>query len=605
MHLEKLPMELLILLVERRGELVSREEIAARLWRKGVFLDVDRSINTAVNKVRVALRDDPEKPRFVETVVGKGYRFAAPVVCSDGNSIRQEQLPLVRVEVASGPTVPPAHRKAYSVGLKVMLWGVGLFALLGVALLLSRGGAKATRQPAIKSLAVLPLKNLSGDPAQDYFAEGMTEALVGRLSLIHELRVVSRTSSMSFKDTRLSAPEIARTLHVDTLVEGSVIREGVRVRVTAQLIRGATDEHFWSETYDREVGDALGLESEVAQAIAAKVQVTVTGVERARLVAARPVAPEVYESYLKGQFNQDHSRVGVEKSIAYFEDAIKKDPAFAPAYVGLANAYDTLGLILVGASPKEARPKVISAARKALELDPEIAEAHALLAEMQQKQWQWSDAEAEYKRALELKPNDAVAHMGLADWLMCQGRTDEAVEWAQQGRALDPLGVSGADIGWILFNSRRYDEAIRELRSVLAVHPDDARALWVLGFTLIGKGQSEEAIPVLEKTVSIMNRSPGSIEVLATAYAHAGRRNDALRLMEELKRRRQTGYIPAGAFINPYLALGDYDQAFVGFERAYQEKSNILQFLKVQPFFDPVRGDPRFADLVRRVGLPQ
>ena len=605
MHLEKLPMELLILLVERRGELVSREEIAARLWGKGVFLDVDRSINTAVNKVRVALRDDPEKPRFVETVVGKGYRFAAPVVCSNGNSIRQEQLPLARVEVASGPTVQPAHRKAYSVGLKVMLWGVGLFALLGVALLLSRGGAKATRQPAIKSLAVLPLKNLSGDPAQDYFAEGMTEALVGRLSLIHELRVVSRTSSMSFKDTRLSAPEIARTLHVDTLVEGSVIREGVRVRVTAQLIRGATDEHFWSETYDREVGDALGLESEVAQAIAAKVQVTVTGVERARLVAARPVAPEVYESYLKGQFNQDHSRVGVEKSIAYFEDAIKKDPAFAPAYVGLANAYDTLGLILVGASPKEARPKVISAARKALELDPEIAEAHALLAEMQQKQWQWSDAEAEYKRALELKPNDAVAHMGLADWLMCQGRTDEAVEWAQQGRALDPLGVSGTDIGWILFNSRRYDEAIRELRSVLAVHPDDARALWVLGFTLIGKGQSEEAIPVLEKTVSIMNRSPGSIEVLATAYAHAGRRNDALRLMEELKRRRQTGYIPAGAFINPYLALGDYDQAFVGFERAYQEKSNILQFLKVQPFFDPVRGDPRFADLVRRVGLPQ
>ena len=605
MHLEKLPMELLILLVERRGELVSREEIAARLWGKGVFLDVDRSINTAVNKVRFALRDDPEKPRFVETVVGKGYRFAAPVVCSNGNSIRRERLPLARVEVASGLKVQPAHRQAYSVGLKVLLWGVGLFALLGVALFLSRGGAKATGPPAIKSLAVLPLKNLSGDPAQDYFAEGMTEALVGRLSLIDELRVVSRTSSMSFKDTRLSAPEIARTLHVDALVEGSVIREGVRVRVTAQLIRGATDEHFWSETYDREVGDALGLESEVAQAIAGKVQVTVTGVERARLVAARPVAPEVYESYLKGQFNQDHSRVGVEKSIAYFEDAIKKDPAFAPAYVGLANAYDTLGLILVGASPMEARPKVISAARKALELDPEIAEAHALLAEMQQKQWQWSDAEAEYKRALELKPNDAVAHMGLADWLMCQGRTDEAVEWAQQGRALDPLGVSGTDIGWILFNSRRYDEAIRELRSVLAVHPDDARALWFLGFTLIGKGQSEEAIPVLEKTVSIMNRSPGSIEVLATAYAHAGRRNDALRLMEELKRRRQTGYIPAGAFINPYLALGDYDQAFVGFERAYQEKSNILQFLKVQPFFDPVRGDPRFADLVRRVGLPQ
>jgi Tfp pilus assembly protein PilF len=232
-----------------------------------------------------------------------------------------------------------------------------------------------------------------------------------------------------------------------------------------------------------------------------------------------------------------------------------------------------------------------------------MAEPHALLAHIYQLRWQWSDAEVEYKRALELKPNDALAHLGFSHWLLCQGRTEEALVWAQRGRELDPLAVSGVDIGFILFQSRRYTEAMHELRSVLAARPDDAAAFYFLGFALIGNAQPEEAITVLEKAVSLMNRSPGSIELLATAHARAGHRTEALRLIGELRRRRQTGYLPAGALINPYLALGDYDQAFAWFERAYQEKSIILQFLKVHPFFDPVRGDPRFADLLRRVGL--
>jgi TolB-like protein/Flp pilus assembly protein TadD len=485
----------------------------------------------------------------------------------------------------------------------LVLGGVAALTLLAVTYVMTRSRAGGATRAKITSLAVLPLKNLSGDPAQEYFADGMTEAVIGRLSMIRGLRVISRTSVMRFKDTRISAPEIAKTLHVDAIVEGSVIREGSRIRVSAQLIRGATDEHLWSEAYDRELRDALALESEVAQSIARRVEVTVTGEERARLVAARPVSPEVYESYLKGQFAKSSSRAEVEKSIAYFEEAIRKDATFAPAYVGLADAYDSLGTVFVGAPPDEVRPKVISAARKALELDPGLAEAHVLLAGVLQEKWHWAEAEAEYRRALELNPNDAAAHLGLADWLLCQGRTEEALAWSRRARELDPLGVTGTSIGWILFHARRYDEAIRELRSVLAVHPDDATAYWFLGFALIANGRSEEAIPVLKKTVSIMDRSPGAIELLATAYAHAGRRTQALRLMDELKRRRQTSYVPAGAFINPYLALGDYDQAFAGFERAYQEQSNILQFLRVHPFFDPVRGDPRFADLLHRVGL--
>jgi len=271
--------------------------------------------------------------------------------------------------------------------------------------------------------------------------------------------------------------------------------------------------------------------------------------------------------------------------------------------VGLATAYSDLGTVYVGAPPAETRPKVIAAARKALELDPDIAEAHVLLANTLQEEWNWAEAEAEYNRALALNPNSADAHTMFALWLLCQGRTDEAVAWIRRGRELDPLAVSGEDIGWILFQSHRYGEAIHELRSILAVRPNDAGAFTDLGFVLVANNQPGDAIPVLEKATSISNGSPAATGVLIRAYAHAGRRSDALRLLAVLQRRRKAGYVPAGAFVNAYLGLGENDQAFVWLEEAYKEQSNILQFLKVHPFFDPIRGDPRFADLVRRVGL--
>ena len=466
----------------------------------------------------------------------------------------------------------------------------------------ARSRAVNATRPKIQSLAVLPLKNLSGDPAQEYLADGMTEELVGRLSGIRNLKVISRTSVMRFKETKLSASEIAKTLGVDSLVEGSVMREGNRIRVHAQLIRAASDEHFWSEEYDRELEDMLALQSEVAQAIAERVEVTITGQERSQLVAARPVAPEVYESYVKGSNDPEYTKAQIEHRIADFKDAIRMDPTFAPAYVGLAGTYISYQDIFVGAPPSEIRPKAISAARKALELDPELAEAHAVLAEMYQKQWKWAESEAEYKRALELKPNDASAHRGYSYWLACQGRTQEALPWVERGRELDPLG-SADTIGFVLLMARRYDESIREYRSVLAVHPDYTNARWGLGFALIVNNQTDQAIPELEKTVAMMNRSPGSLDMLATAYAHAGRRKDALSLINELKKRRQRDYVPSGAFITSYLALGDYDQAFFWYYEAYKEQSAILQWLKVDPLFDPVRGDPRFQELLRRVGL--
>ncbi|HZS54983.1 MAG TPA: tetratricopeptide repeat protein [Bryobacteraceae bacterium] len=597
------PFQVLAVLIEHAGEVVTREELHSKLWKTDTFVDFDHGLNNAIARIREVLDDSSGTPRYVETIPRHGYRFIAPLA-----DVRTSITPITPPHEVNGSGATSivdsrTERRFAPARSNVLLTAAALMAVSIVGFLLYRTSIRPTARAAIRSLAVLPLTNLSGDPAQQYLADGITEELIGRLAGIHDLRVISRTSVMRFKDTKLSAPEIAKTLQVDALVEGSVIREDNRIRVHAQLIRGITDEHFWSETYDREIEHVLSLESEVAQSIAEKVAVTVTGQEHSRLVAARHVAPEVYENYLKGRLRTDNTRAELERSVTYFKEAIRTDPTFAPAYVGLASAYDDLSLILVGGSPAEMRPKVLSAARKALELDPELGEAHALLGDIYQKQWKWSDAEAEYKQALQLKPNDAAAHMGFANWLLCQGRTEEAIAWARRARELDPLGSAGIGIGWILFQARHYDESIAELRSTLAVHPESAQARFFLGFALIGKGEPERAIPDLEQAVSLMHRSPGSLELLATAYGFAGRRSEALGLINELKQQGKQGYVPAGAFINPFLGLRDYNEVFAWFERAYAEQSNILQFVKVHPFFDPIRGDPRFQELVRRVGL--
>ena len=514
-------------------------------------------------------------------------------------SEREPEAGVLPAAPSGAPAITPRRSRLWF----ALAAGVCL-CLVAAAWLVLRHRAKATGEPGIRSLAVLPLRNLSGDPAQDYLADGITEALIGRLSNIHDLRVISHTSVMRFKNPQVSIPEIARTLGVDAVVEGSVIKEGDRIRVTAQLIRGATDTHFWSETYDREMRDALNLEIELAQSIAEKVEVTVTGEEHQRLRAVRPVAPEVYESYLKGRFLLEQgNRAQLEQSIPYFENALNRDATFAPAYLGLAEAYTWLGTVAAGVPPEATRPKVASFARKALALDPNLVEAHVMLANVLQEEWHWTEAEAEYRRALELNPNSATAHSWFAMWLSCQGRTDEAVAEIYRARALDPVGISGGSVSWILFQSHRFDDAIREASSALAIQQDNVATLTGLGFALIAKNKPADAIPILEKAVSLSSGSPAATGILIRAYAHAGRRTDALRLLAELKQRRKAGYIPAAAFVNAYLGLGDNEQAFYWLEQAYKEQSNILQFLKTHPYFDPIRGDPRFADLVRRVGL--
>jgi TolB-like protein/tetratricopeptide (TPR) repeat protein len=468
---------------------------------------------------------------------------------------------------------------------------------------------RTTIQPAsasggIRSLAVLPLQNFSGNPDQDYLSDSMTEALIARLSRIHALRVISRTSAMQFKGTRKSVPAIGKELNVDAVIEGSVLRSGDKIRISVQLIRAETDEHLWSGTFDRELQDVLALQSDVTQGIAGHIESAVTGAQKSPAVAPRTVAPHVYEAYLKGRFAlHERGRAGLEEALRDFQTAIDADATFAPAYVGLASTYEALGLVFYGAPPAETRPKTLAAARKALELDPELAEARALLANALQKDWHWAEAEAEYRRAIELSPSDANAHSGLADWLLCQGRTQEALASARRAQELDPRAFNGAQVGWILFQAHRYDEAIRVFRTALTVKPKDPMTVWLLGFALTGGGQYGEAVRTLEEAASLSDGSSAVLGVLVHAYAGAGRRTEALRILGELHRRRRKGYVPAAAFLNAYLGLGDKEEAFAWLERAAEERSNITQFLKVHPFFDPLRGDPRFRAFLRRANF--
>ena len=504
------------------------------------------------------------------------------------------------VELAEAPSAQPTRS-----GQRHRSWRpvAAVAVVLALAFGVSRVLRPAQGLPGIRAIAVLPLQNLSSDASQEYFADGMTEAVIGYLTSIRALHVISRTSVMQFKGTHQSVPEIARKLSVDAVVEGSVIRTADRVRVHVQMIRGQTDEHVWSATYDRELRDVLTLETQIAFAIARQVQITVTAEDDGRTVP-RAIAADVYDNYLKGRFALNRkTRAGATESIGYFEAAVAADPSFAPAYAGIASAYTDLGLVLSGRPPREARSKAIAAARNALALDPNLIEAHVQLGDALQKDWQWKEADAEFRRAVQLAPNSAVANAMYARYLICWGRFDEAIAAAEKARSLDPLALRAEHLGWVLFMSRRYKEAIRAIEDVLATRPDDATALWELGFARLLDGQPGPAIEALERAADITNRGAAVLGVLVQAYAAAGRSVDASRTLDEIHHRQASEYVAAAGLVNAYAGLRDRDQTLFWLERGITEGSNIVQYLKVHPSFDFIRGDPRFAGLVRRVGL--
>jgi TolB-like protein/Flp pilus assembly protein TadD len=456
----------------------------------------------------------------------------------------------------------------------------------------------------VQSIAVLPLANLSQDAGQDYLADGLTEALTTDLGKLSALRVISRTSTAQYKGTKKSIPEIARELRVDALVEGAVMRSGDRVRITAQLIEAPADRHVWAETYDRDVRDVLALQADVARAIAVQIRGNLSSIPAPH--GAIPLNPEVYELYLKGRYARDEgSEDGLKLAFEYFRQALEKDPQYAPAYAGLADCYARLPFYSE-TRPAEAFPKAKAAALRALQLDQTLAEAHASMAYVKTYyEWNWTGAEKEFRKALELDPNYAEAHHSYSRFLASLGRVEEARAELKRAQELDPLSLLvQANSGVISYFGRHYDQAVQELRQINRLDPKFFVPYWGLGLCYEQMGEYEEAVTQLQKAIDIAGRGANGIASLGHAYGLAGRRDEALKMLLELEERAKRSYVSSYQIALVYLGLHRNDEAMKQLENAYQERSTLLTYLKMDPRFDPLRSDPRFEDLLRRIGLP-
>ena len=511
-------------------------------------------------------------------------------------------VPEAPADAAGQPTtVPRRHRRL------ILISAVAVLALVTLVYVAARiPGGYATHHQ-IRSLAVLPFQNLSGDPSQDYVVDGMTEELIGRLSRIHGLRVISRTSSMHFRNTQLSVPEIARILGVDAIVEGSLIREGSQVRVHAQLIRAAADEHLWAGEYQREYRSILEVQDEVTRSIAEQIGVTLTPENRTQLASTSPIDPGAYENYLRGRyyFNQ-RTQDALNKSISSFQQAIAADPGYAPAYSGLAEAYAMLGF-RGGLSSKDALSHAKKAAQKAIELDNVLAEPHASLAFIAETyEWDWPAAEREYKRALELNPGYAQAHNLYAGYLTYTGRFSEGISEARHARDLDPLSlpINNALAGRLLA-SRRYDEALRQVQATLELDSHYAPAHQTLGWVYLHTGKQNDAIREFRVALTLSGATDTDIQLdLGFAFAVSGKRDEARGILAEIEKLHQQGVVPSSSVGVLYGALGESDAAFAWLEKASDERDPQLTYLKAGRRFEPLRDDPRFQQLLHRVGLP-
>jgi TolB-like protein/DNA-binding winged helix-turn-helix (wHTH) protein/Flp pilus assembly protein TadD len=604
LRLQEQPFQLLAMLLERPGELLTREELSSRLWPQTI-VDFDHGLNKAIGKIREALGDSSENPRFIETVARRGYRFLADVAVVHDGQAGTEANDLAR---HGNPGPVSLANDGKSSGRPTRAWkffGFGLALVLAASLswvLYPRSHAL----PAIRSLAVLPLENLSGDPSQDYFAEGMTDELITRLAQISALRVISRRSVMTYKSVRKSLPEIARELNVDAVVEGSVSRSDNRVRIAAQLIQVPTDTHMWAQSYDEDLQDTLALQSKVARDIAEHIRVTLNGQEQAGLVKSKTVNPEALEAYLKGRYFWN-KRTGdaLKKAIDYFNHAIETDPTYAEAYSGLADSYALSGDWEYGIlSPGDAFPRAKEAATKALVLDDSLAEAHTSLAFALDLGWDWEAAEAEYKKAIKLNPGYATAHHWYAWHLMVIGQNSEGISELRKAESLDPLSlIISADIADALCIAHRYDDSVRESKKTLEMDPSFAVAHYELGQAFTRKHMYDEAISEFQRAIDLSGHSGAFDSNLAYAYTASGRKEEAIKIIKSLE--AQQGQNPSAdanvALI--YVGLGDPDQAMNWLNMAYEARFNPSILLR--PVFDPLRSDARFQDLLRRVGLPR
>ena len=612
-RLQEQPFQVLAVLLTRPGDLVTRDELRDRLWTADTFVDFEHGLNKAINKVREALGDSAESPRFVETVPRRGYRFIADVTVVDLESVPPEtDAPsTVGDTLTAGDREPPdvaeqtitPKGRGWQRTLTITGCGLALVSIVLVGWLLQSRGTS----PTIRSVAVLPLENLSGDPSQEYFADGMTDQLIATLGQISALRVISRTSVMGYKGARKPLPQIARELNVDAVIEGSFMRSGGRVRITAQLIDAAVDKHLWAKSYDGDVRDTLALQSRVARAIADEIRVNVQPNEQAALKNVKAVNPDAYEAYLKGRyFWNKRTADGLKKAKDYFDEAVAKAPDYGPAYSGLADTYALLGDWQYGVMPsREALPAAKAAATKAVELDDTLGEAHTSLGFVFSGfDWEWVSAEKEFRRSIDLTPGYATAHHWYAWHLSLMGRHGEALAEMRKARSLDPLSlIINADLAEILLIAHFDDESAQQSRKTIEMDPDFALAHNQLAEAYLHKHRLDDAITEFRKAVQLSEGSPICTANLARAYVLSGRRADAEQLLIGLKQRSNPAYSNAAEIAMVYAALGETAQAMAWLERGYGERFNPGVLLR--PGFDALRTDPRFRDIEHRVGLPQ
>jgi TolB-like protein/DNA-binding winged helix-turn-helix (wHTH) protein len=619
------PFEVLAMLLEKPGEVVNREQLRERLWPTDTFVDFDHGVNTAINRLREALGDSADNPRFIETLPRRGYRFIAPIetippvpavrAASSAATPQAQPAPLPENDV------PPRHGKRF-------VWILAAALLLGLLVAANVGGFRQRlfgEQPRtpIQSIAVLPLVNLSNDVNQDYFADGMTEALTTDLGKISALRVISRTSVMQYKGTKKPLPEIARELNVDGLVEGTVSRSGNHLRITANLLQAYPERHLWAESYESDVGNVLALQGQVAQAIAREIQVKLTPQEQKLLGSTRTVDPQAHDDYLKGRYLcGKETREGFEKAINYFELAIQEAPSDPLGYAGLANCYVLLGWggdIFAGdLSVIDIMPKARDAAQKALQLDENLAEAHTSLACVELiLNWNWAGAEREFKRSIELNPSYSPAYAWYAHYLVAMGRFDESGAAAKRSLDLDPFSQLTMDYGeWAFYLGRHYDLAMEQSRKSFELAPEFPWSHYVLGLTYEWTGRHREAIEEYTKMQELFGLSQNRLTELRMAYRQSGEKGywrKTLEFCQEASQGQRKFAITSGYGWCDYaryqdlaamqVRLGDFDAAFRSLEKAYTKHEAELIYLKVQPEWDGIRSDPRFQSLLRRIGL--
>jgi TolB-like protein/Tfp pilus assembly protein PilF len=546
LRLQGQPLQVLEILLRHAGDVVTREELRGQLWTSDTFVDFEHSLHNAIARLRDTLGDSATAPRYIQTLPRRGYKFLAPVEKLNAD--------------------PEASRQSY---------------------------ARSGPDPKdIRALVVLPLADLSG-------------ALITSLAKIQKLRVISRTSAMQYKGVRKSLPRIARELNVDAVLEGSVLRSGERIRITAQLIHAASDQHLWAESYERDFRDVLSLQDEIARQVAGQVRIMLTPEEQARLESARPVDPQAHELLLKGRYHRNkRTEESVRKALSYFDRAIASDPTWAEGYVGVADCYNMLGYYCALA-PQEAYSKSESAARKALELDPSMAEAHAALGVVKRDyEWDWSGSEQQFQRAIELNPGCVEAYHWRGSLLGMQHRHAEALKDKEKALSMDPLSaIFRTDVGRMHYFTRQYDQALEHYQAALDIDPHFFFAHILLAQAYLQKGMFKPALSALKTAARLTNDSTFALARLAQGYAIAGERKQARPFLKRLHGMAARKYVAPFEIALIHVCLQDHDEAFAWLQKAFDQRSIWLGYLQVEPQLDPVRSDRRFQELVRRVGF--